>query len=103
MINKHLERMIKLDKEELIDEIKYPMKLEYYITESEIEEQDELQGIKAYGIEIVKLTGGLEVERELVRNYCCNENTARNTICLLADNSVTPSGLHLVLDNLIGV
>lgn len=103
MIIKRLEKKVNVNGEEIIQDLTCPMQLEYYMTKSDIEGQEELRGVTAYGIEIVKILGDKETERQMVKNFCCNEVLAKETISMLADNTVTPSGLYFVLEDLIGV
>lgn len=103
MINRYLERKVHLESNIETQEIRNPIQLEYYLVEGEIEELEELKGIKAYGIEIVKFKGDKETERQIVKNFCCKESMARETISRLADNTVTPSGLYFVLDDIVGI
>ena len=103
MSNKLLEKEVELLAEGSTVEFKSPMKLEYYLVESNAEDSDELLGQKVYGIEIVKKVDGAGEELGFVKNLsCCREKT-EDILNLLANNTVTPVGLSFVLDDIIGI
>lgn len=106
MANRLFEKKIELLQDENMVGFKSPMKLEYYLIESKIDdadEIDELSGKKVYGIEIVKKIDGLKDEMKAVKNLsCCIEKT-KDVLEMLAKNSVTPVGLQFVLEDMIGI
>ncbi len=102
MINKYLERKVEMLPEETTGTAS-DFELEYYLLESEVNELAELAGKTVYGIEIVKRNGNGSLESELIRNFsCCMENT-RDLLTKLAEHTVTPVGLHFILDDMMGV
>lgn len=102
MISKYLEKKIELSSDNNLLENNCPFELEYYLVESEINDAEDFQAGTAYGIEIVKKMGSVEVEHGLVRNFSfCREN-ARQILDILASNSVTPVSLPFILDDILG-
>lgn len=102
MINKYLEKEMKVFFGEDGSENRNPIELEYYITESETAGHSELSGQKVYGVEIIKKSDSGRIESELIKNVsCCYERT-KNILSKLAENTVTPVGLPFVLDDIIG-
>ena len=102
MIKRNLEKEVLLTNDENNLLINSPIKLEYYLLESEIKEIDELKGQTAYGIEIVKKVNGENEEAKSFRNILCCEDSIRNLLNKLALNTVTPISLAYVLDDMIG-
>jgi len=102
MIKKVLEKKIELTPCEHLKDIEYPIKLEYYITESELNDFDELSGETVYGVEIVKILEGNHTEKKSILNYSFCKESTKQILHKLANNSVTPIGLHFVIDDLIG-
>lgn len=107
MDSKHMKRRILLNPGEHEYELKSPVELEYYLVESDIDENDGLTGKRGYGIEIVKREmpdrSAERIERRFVRNISCNEQNTARILEKLANNLVTPVGLPFVLDDMIGV
>lgn len=81
--------------------------LEYFLIESEIEDIDELKGMKTYGIEIVKKTdetfADSFAESAAVKNISTSKNKTEKIIQLLSDNYVTPVALDYVLEDIVGI
>lgn len=102
MLIKNLEKKIKVKHEENMISTLSIFELEYYLLESRITSDDELNGKKTFGIEIVKKLDGGKVERRSIMNFSCNIETVRDLITRLAYNSVTPVGLPDIIDDLIG-
>jgi hypothetical protein len=103
MICKYLEGKIELIPEESGKEPVIPMELEYYLVESENMEGDELEGLRVYGVEIVKKAKGNSVERKSVRNLSCSRDGVRLLLHKLIANTVTPVGLPFILDDMLGI
>lgn len=102
MMNKLLEKKVELLPEEDVAGNKSPIKLEYYLLESDLDDMDELSGKKVFGGEIIKKVDGMNDEMKFVRNLsCCIENT-KAVIGKLAENTVTPVTLPFILDDLLG-
>jgi hypothetical protein len=102
MLSKYLQKKIALDGVECVTEVKGAIELEYYLIESEIENSSEFTGKKAFGIEIIKkVENGFEVET--IKNLSfCKENTIK-MLDKLAENTVTPTGLTYVIDDMMGI
>ena len=102
-MNKSLEQKVELKLNEYEIEFNNPLKLEYYLIESSSDNISRVSDKKAYGIEVVKWDNEKKSESELIKNFsCCKENT-RNVLKLLASNSVTPTGLYDVINDVVGV
>ncbi|MCX7749761.1 MAG: DUF6514 family protein [Clostridia bacterium] len=103
MLSKCLEAKLELIPEEnWMESKKDHIELEYYMVESKNDEDEELRGRRLYGVEIVKKIGTHSIEKELVRNLSCCEDSAREIIDKLAKNTVTPVGLPFVIEDLLG-
>ncbi len=102
MINRLLEKEIELVPDEGSLGILSPMKLEYYLTETCMDDMDELSGQKVYGIEIVKRVEGLSNEKNSVINLSCCKESTMGILDKLITNSVTPVGLPFILDDMLG-
>ena len=78
--------------------------LEYYVISGEAR-TDGARG-KTYGIEVLKQSktecGTLRVEYRKIFDIFCTEQEAISAACLLARNTVTPIGVHDVIEQLIG-
>ncbi len=88
-----------MDKDKLCEEdIKYPIKLEYYKTIA-IDENVEAK----YGIEIVKIeykNGNVEIETNKLDNVTSNLEEVNEILTILRNNEVTPIGMQDVLDDM---
>lgn len=97
---------IKKEKEEISDDLR-EMQLEYYIVESDMENELPLSYGKRYGIEIVKkeytVNNDTYIENKLIDDICCSENNAKELVNKLIHNAVTPVSLNCVLEDLVGV
>ena len=88
-----------IDKNRLLEEdIKYPVKVEYYkiITGKENVEDK-------YGIEIVKTEykqGNIKIERNEVKSITNNQKEVNRILKLFRDNEVTPIAMQDVLYDL---
>ena len=76
--------------------------LEYYLLESEIDDIEELKGMKTYGIEIVKKEENGEIETAAIKNIFNTINETAELIKTLSNNNVTPVTLNYILDDIIG-
>jgi hypothetical protein len=103
MIKKELEKNIKVVPYGENTGIKDSIELEYYLTESEIHESEELYGEKVFGVEIVKIMDGKEMEAKTVLDLSCNKENTIGILNKLANNTVTPMSLQFVLEDIIGV
>lgn len=77
--------------------------LEYYLIESEIDDIEELKGMKTYGIEIVKKAENGEVETAMVRNIFNSITETTKVIKTMSNNNVTPISLNYILDDIVGI
>lgn len=88
-----------INKSRLLEEnIKYPIKLEYYKTIAGNEDVE-----NKYGIEIVKTeykNGDINIESNEAPNITNNIDEAHKILTLLRDNEVTPIGMQDVLKDL---
>jgi Family of unknown function (DUF6514) len=103
MIKRKLEKEVEVTAEGYQNLSEFPIKLEYYLLESETDEIDDLRGKKIFGIEVVKKMQGIEDEIKSYKDISCCEESTQNILNKLAINSVTPLGLPYVLDDLIGI
>ena len=103
MTKRKLEKEVEVIAEGFQNLTNFPIKLEYYLLESEMDEIGDLRGKKVFGIEVVKKIQGLEDETKSYKDLSsCEENT-QYILNKLAINSVTPLGLPYVLDDIIGI
>ncbi|MCX8130220.1 MAG: DUF6514 family protein [Clostridia bacterium] len=102
MVNRLIEKRIELIPDEHIIGFKSPMKLEYYLIESKLDDMDELSGKKVYGIEIIKKVDGMKDEVKAVKNLSCNIEKTKDLFEKMVKNFVTPIGLPFILDDMIG-
>jgi hypothetical protein len=103
MIKRKLEKEVEVMADGYQNLSEFPIKLEYYLLESETDEFDDLKGKKIFGIEVVKKMQGLEDEVKSYKDLSCCEENAQYILNKLAINSVTPLGLPYVLDDIIGI
>ena len=102
MINKFLERRIKIIPDEGDQGLNKPMELEYYLIESEAYEIDDFRIEKVYGVEIVKKDGESQLESNFVRDLSSSRDGVRSILDLLIKNTVTPVGLPFIIEDLLG-
>lgn len=81
----------------------YPIDLQYYLLESELSIEEELKGIKTYGVGIIKKTQEECTEAKFVEALSCCLASTKEVLSLLVRNSVTPVSLHDVLEDIVGV
>ena len=78
--------------------------LEYYVLSGDAR-TDGVRG-RTYGIEVLKQSktdfGTIRVEYRKIFDIFCTEQEAISAACLLARNTVTPIGVHDVIEQLIG-
>lgn len=87
---------------------KLDIKLEYYLTQGIIKDDDVTgKELKTFGIEVVKKEYLQEIivntEKESINNLFLDKSRTIELLTKLSENLVTPIGLFEVLDNLIGV
>ena len=103
MIKKLLEKEIEILADENQTLFNYPIKLEYYLLESKLEEIEELNGEKVFGIEVIKKVQGINDEVMSFKDFSCNFEVTKRILNTLANNSVTPIGLPYVLEDIMGL
>ena len=103
MIKRLLEKEIEITTDENRILFNCPIKLEYYLLESIIEENDDLKGKKVFGIEIIKKIKGVNDEVKSFVEFSSNFEKTKNILDILANNSVTPIGLPYVLEDFVNL
>lgn len=116
MVSKFLEKQVEVILDGSSQRGENSMELEYYLLESDytgcMGEQlsqpttgtrdEERKSQKAYGIEIVKKHLGIFNERRQFDNIFSTKEETRKLLDLLVENTVTPSTLPYILDDLLG-
>jgi hypothetical protein len=103
MLFKFFEKHVEVDRSESDQKSKDRMELDYYLLESESDDSDTQGTKKCYGVEIIKRQNGFEDEKMQYKDIYSNRERAKKLIGLLAEQTVTPSSLSYVLDDLIGM
>jgi len=101
-ISKCLERKLELIPNGEKSQFTNPIELEYYLTESEGYDCEELEEKKVYGIEIVKTNGNKTEESKLIINFSCSKENTKRVLSRLIKNTVTPVSLPFILDDILG-
>ena len=112
MVSKFLEKKVEIVLGGSMQREENSLELEYYLLESDYmgcaDEQptrsmtcDE-ERKKTYGIEIVKKHLGILNERRQFDNIFNTREKTKKLVDLLAENTVTPSTLPYILDDLLG-
>ncbi len=109
MCTKKLQAAVNIsnDKEVIPNHLK-GMYLEYYVIESEVEEEQQISYAgKSYGVEIVKKEVTKDnttyMENKIVNDVYCCETSIKKLIDKLVYHTVTPIGLNNVLEDTVGV
>lgn len=103
MICKFFEKHVVVEGTERGQKIMNNMELDYYLLESEYDDTDLQEIQKAYGVEIIKKQIGRPDERKQYKNIFPSRDKAKSLIELLAEQTVTPSTLSYILDDLLGM
>ncbi len=103
MIFRFFEKHVEVERSDCGQKSKDRMELDYYLLESESDDADVQGTQKNYGVEIVKKQNGFADEQKEYRNIYSNRERAKKLIGLLAEQTVTPSSLSYILDDLIGM
>lgn len=103
MISKFLEKRVEIEYDGIYQRPGNVLELEYYLLESEDAEIGDRETRKTYGVEIVKKHLGILNERKQFENIFNTWEKTKNLVELLAKNTVTPSSLLYVLDDLLGM
>jgi len=102
MVCRFFEKHVEVERNECNLKAKNRIELDYYLLESDSEEDDIRGAQKVYGVEIVKKQDGSTYEQSQFRNIHTNRDKVKNLVSLLAEHTVTPSSLSYILDDLIG-
>lgn len=102
MMTKYLEKRLVLEDTEKWG-MEFPIELEYYLIESEINYRDDLAGKKVYGIAISKKISESCFEEKIISNFSCSIKMTKKVIEMLAGNYVTPIGLQPVLEDFLSI
>jgi hypothetical protein len=102
MINKFLEKRVEIETDENPQTEEKSFELEYYLLESDTDENCEKDLYKGYGVEIIKKHHGFPEESKRFVNIFNTRERTQDLVELLANNTVTPSTLAYVLDDLLG-
>lgn len=103
MICKFFEKHVVVEGSEYGQKIMNKMELDYYLLESGYDDTDMQEIQKAFGVEIIKKQIDRPDERKQYENIFTNRDKAKNLIELLAEQTVTPSTLSYILDDLLGM
>lgn len=103
MVSKFLEKRVEIEFEGLSKRPENSLELEYYLLESEYTEIGKREMQKSYGIEIVEKHQGILNTRKQFENIFCTREKTKDLVDLLAENTVTPTSLPYILDDLLGV
>lgn len=102
MVSKFLEKQVEIKYDELYQGLRNSFELEYYLLENDNNDIVESETKKVYGIEIVKKHQGVLNESKQFQNIFNTRGKTKNLVDLLAENTVTPSSLPYILDDLLG-
>ncbi|HHW31820.1 MAG TPA: hypothetical protein GXX20_09150 [Clostridiaceae bacterium] len=107
MMSKYLEKKVIVFFDGENNKEKDLMELEYYLTESDEFEPDEIESYnleidKQYGVEIVKIVNGTMIENKLIKNLTNCRDQALEVLKKLIYNTVTPMSMLPILDDLLG-
>lgn len=103
MVSKFLEKRVEVEFEGFSQRMGNSLELEYYLLESEYSDIGESETQKTYGVEIVEKHQGILNERKQFENIFSNREKTKSLVELLAENTVTPSSLPYILDDLLGI
>lgn len=103
MLFKFFEKHVEVDRSDSEQKSKDRMELDYYLLESECDDADVQGTEKNYGVEIIMKQDGFEDEHKQYRNIYSSKEKTKKLIALLAEQTVTPSSLSYILDDLIGM
>ena len=108
MLSKKLEATVDIKNiDAILSEDLQKLSLEYYITESDITDEEQNYHRKIYGVEIVKrefkINSDICTEKKLINDISCCKETAKEVVDKLIAHTVTPVTLSNVLEDLIGM
>lgn len=103
MVSKFLEKRVEIEYDEFHQRQGNTLELEYYLLENEYAEVGDMESQKSYGVEILKKHRGILNEKKQFENIFNTREKTKSLVELLADNTVTPSTLPYILDDLLGM
>ena len=101
MLNRVLEKYVKVANDEEDTENADRFELEYYLLESGSDCGDPECGRTAYGIEIIKRMDNGSIEQKKFEGLYTDKRRTKELIDVLAANTVTPVSLPYILDDLL--
>ena len=101
MLNRVLEKYVKVAKDEKDTENTGWFELEYYLLESMPECGDPEFDRTAYGIEVIKRMDDGSLEQKKFEGIYTDKRRTQELIDILAANTVTPVSLPYILDDLL--
>ncbi|MGE5612838.1 MAG: DUF6514 family protein [Bacillota bacterium] len=103
MISKFLEKRVEIECGESGYQKENILELEYYLLESVTDAVDDNGVHKTYGVEIKKKQQGVLGESSHFKNVFPSREKTMSLVELLAEQTVTPSTLAYVMDDLLGM
>lgn len=103
MVSKFLEKRVEIECSESGYQTGNTLELEYYLLESMNDCIDNNGIQKTYGVEIKKKQQGILGESSYFENVFPSREKTMSLIELLAKQTVTPSTLEYVMDDLLGM
>ena len=100
MVNKYLESKIRLNHDSIVNLKNSDIELEYYLIENT--SQNEPFNKKKYGIEILKRDSNKCIESEIIKEFSKSKEDVTNILNKLSKNTVTPSSVLFILDDILG-
>ena len=101
MLSRFLEKKVEIEVRETPGKPGNMLELEYYLVESEPENENHVTGDWNYGIEIIKKQGGAKIESMFYRDMFPGREETRKLVGLLAKNTVTPVSLPYIMDDML--
>jgi len=102
MVSKFLEKKVEIEYDEFHQRPSNKLELEYYLLENEEAKVGDQEIVKTYGVEILKKHNGILNEKKQFENIFNTREQTKELVELLSDNTVTPSTLPYILDDLLG-
>ncbi|MEN6316488.1 MAG: DUF6514 family protein [Clostridiaceae bacterium] len=103
MVSRFLEKKVEIECDEFHQRPNSKLELEYYLLEREGGKSGDNESEKTFGIEILKKNDGVLNETKQYENIFNTREKTKGLVKLLAENTVTPSTLPYILDDLLGM
>ncbi|MGI6669393.1 MAG: DUF6514 family protein [Acetivibrionales bacterium] len=103
MVSKFLHRRVEIECSESGYQVENIMELEYYLTESVTDSTGTDDIKKTYGVGIKKKQQGVLGESIYFYNVYPSKKKTMSLVELLAEQTVTPSTLAYIMDDLLGM